>query len=100
MKSAATQGYWWSNLWNLEEISIIAEDLGLDLGNLSLLETWWRPVPLGLEWRYEVEGRSAYVDLGYQAEIDGQLATVWSENFGETIHAQWGQPASFDAQRG
>ena len=44
-KDVATQGYRWSNLWNLEEISIIAEELGIDLGDLYLLETWWRPIP-------------------------------------------------------
>ena len=35
----ATQGYHWSNLWSLDEISIIAEELGFALDELYLLET-------------------------------------------------------------
>ncbi len=48
--------------------------------------------------RADEKGRSVDVDLGYQAEIDGRTAIVWSENFGETIHAQWVLAAS-DEQR-
>jgi len=88
----ATQGYHWSNLWSLEEISVVALELGFGLDELYLLETLWRPVPMngmpGLVLPDE-QGRFPHVDLGYSAQIDGRTAIVWSEEFGETIRAQW-----------
>lgn len=99
-----TQGSRWSNLWGLEQISLIAEQLGIALEDLSLLETWWHPIPMLAAMPGLVvgngEGRPAYVDLGYQAEIEGRTAVVWSENFGDTIHAQWVLPASIAAPNG
>ena len=97
-EDVATQGYRWSNLWDLEQIARIAEELRIALADLSLLETWWHPIPMhtampGLV-RSDEHGRPAYADLGYQAEIEGRTAIVWSENFGETIHAQWVLAAS------
>ena len=97
----ADQGYRWSNLWSLDEISIIAEELGIALSDLHKLETWWRPVPmnamLGLVLPDEM-GRQAHVDLGYQVEIDGRTAIVWSEEFGEVIRAQWVLSVAADSE--
>lgn len=91
-EDVATQGYRWSNLWGLEEIARIAQELGIALADLSLLETWWHPIPMstmaGLVSR-DRQRSPVHVDLGYQAEIDGRTAIVWSEEFGEIIHAQW-----------
>jgi hypothetical protein len=88
----AIQGYRWANLWSLDEISIIAEELGIALSDLYLLETLWRPVPMnsmpGLVLPY-ASGRLPDVDLGYWAEINGRTAIVWSEEFGEVLRAQW-----------
>jgi hypothetical protein len=96
-EDVATQGYRWSNLWDLGEIARIAQELGIALSDLALLETWWHPIPMstmaGLVSRDE-QSRPAHVDLGYQADIDGRTAIVWSEEFGEVIHAQWVLAAS------
>ncbi len=102
-EDVATQGYWWSNLWTLEEVALIAEELGITLGELPLLETWWRPLLMNAVPRLvrgNEESSPVYVDLGYQAEIDGRTAIVWSENFGETICAQWVLPAHAAAPNG
>lgn len=92
-EDVTTQGYRWSHLWSLEDISFIAQELGIALEDLSLLETWWRPIPMQAVMQGLVvgngKGKPVFVDLDYQADIEGRTALVWSENFGDMLYARW-----------